>query len=101
MRLGPRLGAFNFDEKSVIDLQIDPERGWKDLAFKFNVDRPLAIDLIPHLDELPGQNCFINALKQAWAEISVNSHCNINDVAANCINVSQPSLRVSASPREP
>jgi hypothetical protein len=71
MRSMQLVDAFDLDEQSLVDQQVDPERRVEMEAFKLDRDRLLSRNRVAHFSKLRGQNRFIDRFKQARAELSM------------------------------
>ncbi len=54
------IDAFDLDEQSLIDQQIDPERSFEAKPLKLDANRLLTRYLVAHLGELGGQDRLVH-----------------------------------------
>jgi hypothetical protein len=96
------LERLDFDDQPIVNKQVYPEGRFKQRVFKNDVDRLLPVDLVAHLRELSRQDRLVNRFQQSRSELSMDSQCDVHDIARNAIYVrhTEP-LCASAPLREP
>jgi len=88
--------GLNFDQKAMIDEQIDTKSCVETSPFKTYVDRHLPIDPISNLHQLSGKDSLIDTFQQPRTQVPVQPERQVEHIAAHDIYVPHDP---SASPR--
>jgi hypothetical protein len=87
MRFAYLIGRLDFQNESLFDQNINPERRIEGLPIENQRDRELPDNLKTACFKPSSKDGFIDILKQARAEFPVNGHCFINNGSGDAINI--------------
>ncbi len=87
MRASEALHRFDFDKQPIINHNVDPKCRIKFQAFELYINRLLALNPIPFLQQFGRKHGLINAFQQPRPQVAVNTKRDIHNVTAQHINV--------------